>query len=107
LPCPINKIAARPLGSSFDARLVFKILIFIFEDTLQVTIKCEKQVFVFDGVSRQAQCSDLLSMLGVRMGVTIPGSAQLIKNGRCIGRRTSIEEVRQIVGQVHFEFLQY
>ena len=74
---------------------MFKILILIFEDTLQVTIKCDKQVFVFDGVSRQAQCSDLLSMLGVRMGVKIPGSARLMKNGRCLGTNESIEEVCQ------------
>ena len=87
--------------------MVFKILILIFEDTLQVTIKCDTQVFVFDGVSRNAQCSDLLSMLGVRMGVKIPGSARLMKNGRCLGTNASIEEVCQRFSEFHLSLLQY
>ena len=33
------------------------------------------------------------------MGVKIPGSARLMKNGHCMGRDTSIEEVRQILGE--------
>ncbi len=68
---------------------------------IQVTIKCEKRIVVFDGVSGNAQCIDLLSMLGVRLGVKIPGNARLTKNGRCIETRKSIEEVRQIFIPVH------
>jgi len=58
----------------------------------QVTIKCDKRIFVFDWISRNTQCSDLLSMLEVRLAVKIPGNARLMENGRVIGMSKSIEE---------------
>jgi len=64
----------------------------LMSDMIQVTIKCDKQIFVFDWISRNAQCSDLLSMLEVRMAIKIPGNAQLMENGRFIGISKSIDE---------------
>ncbi len=66
---------------------------------IQVTIKCDKRVLVFDGVSKDVRCSALLSMLEVRLGVKIPGNARLIGNGRFIGLGDSIAEVIQILPQ--------
>jgi len=59
---------------------------------IQVTIKCDKRVVVFDGISKDVQCSALLCMLEVRLGVKIPGNARLIGNGRFIGLNESIAE---------------
>ncbi len=66
---------------------------------IQVTIKCDKRVVVFDGVSKDVRCSALLSMLEERLGVKIPGNARLIGNGRFIGLGDSIAEVIQILPQ--------
>jgi hypothetical protein len=62
---------------------------------IQVVIKCDKKVFVFEGISRTAQCSDLLSHLGALLGpgVKIPGNASLMENGLYIEMHKSIEEV--------------
>ena len=62
---------------------------------MQVTVKCDAHVVVFDGVSKDLLCSALLSMLEVRLGVKIPGNARLIGNGRFIGTGESFEEVIQ------------
>ena len=78
--------------------LLFRILIFLFKDMMQVTIKCDKRVVVFDGVSKDVECSALLSMLEVWLGVKIPGNALLlIGNRRFIGLGESIAEVIQIL----------
>ena len=66
---------------------------------IQITIKCDKRVVVFDGISKDVRCSALLSMLEVRLGVKIPGNARLIGNGRFIGLNKSIAEVTQILSQ--------
>ena len=68
---------------------------------IQVTIKCDKRVVVFDGVSKDVRCSALLSMLEVRLGVKIPGNARLKGNSRFIGlnESESIAEVTQILSQ--------
>jgi hypothetical protein len=66
---------------------------------IQFTIKCEKRVVVFDGVSKDVRCSALLSMLEVRLGIKIPGNARLIGNGRFVGLGDSIAEVIQILPQ--------
>ena len=79
--------------------LSISILILFFEDMIQVTVKCDKRVVVFDGISKDVRCSDLLSMLEVRLGVKIPGNARLVGNGRFIGLGESIEEVIQILSQ--------
>ena len=79
--------------------LSISILILFFEDMIQVTVKCDKRVAVFDGVSRDVRCSALLSMLEVRLGVKIPGNARLVGNGRFVGLGESIEEVIQILSQ--------
>ena len=79
--------------------LSISILILFFEDMIQVTVKCDKRVVVFDGISKDVRCSDLLSMLEVRLGVKIPGNARLIGNGRFVGLGESIEEVIQILSQ--------
>jgi len=68
-------------------------------DMIQVTIKCDKRVVVFDGVSKDVRCSALLSMLEVRLGVKIPGNARLIGNGRFVKLGDSIAEVIQILPQ--------
>ena len=78
---------------------IISILILFFEDMIQVTVKCDKRVVVFDGISKDLRCSDLLSMLEVRLGVKIPGNARLVGNGRFIGLGESIEEVIQILSQ--------
>ena len=80
--------------------LVFQDSDFLFEDMMQVTIKCDKRVVVFDGVSKDVECSALLSMLEVWLGVKIPGNALLlIGNRRFIGLGESIAEVIQILYQ--------
>ena len=86
--------------------LSISILILFFEDMIQVTVKCDKRVVVFDGISKDVRGSDLLSMLEVRLGVKIPGNARLIGNGRFVGLGESIEEVIQILSQylMHFNF---
>ena len=66
---------------------------------IQVTIKCDKRVVVFDGISKDVQCSELLCMLEVRLGVKIPGNARLIGNSRFIGLNKSIAEVTRILSQ--------
>ncbi len=66
---------------------------------IQVTIRCDDRVVVFDGVSEDVRCSALLSMLEVRLGVKIPGNARLIGSGRFIGLGESIAEVIQISSQ--------
>ena len=73
---------------------------------IQLTVKCDKRVVVFDGISKDVRCSDLLSMLEVRLGVKIPGNARLIGNCRFVGLGESIEEVIQILSQylMHFNF---
>ena len=86
--------------------LSISILILFFEDMIQVTVRCDKRVVVFDGISKDVRGSDLLSMLEVRLGVKIPGNARLIGNGRFVGLGESIEEVIQILSQylMHFNF---
>jgi hypothetical protein len=64
---------------------------------IQITIKCYKQVVVFDGISKDVRCSALLSMLEVRLGVKVPGNARLVGYGRFIGLGESIAEVTQIL----------
>jgi hypothetical protein len=39
---------------------------------MQTTIKCDNQVFVIDGISKKAECCDILSMLWVRLGFKMP-----------------------------------
>ena len=85
--------------------LVIQYSDFVFEDMVQVTVKCDKRVAVFDGVSRDVRCSALLSMLEVRLGVKIPGNARLIGNGRFIGMGESIQEVIQILAQCTMQLL--
>ena len=79
--------------------LFFNILILVFEDMIQATVKCDKRVVVFNGASKDARCSALLSMLEVQLGVKIPGHARLIENGRFIGLDESFEEVIKILAQ--------
>ena len=74
----------------------------VFEDVIQVTVKCDTHFVVFDGISKDVRCSALLSMLEVRLGVKIPGNAQLIGNGSFIGIGESIEEVIQILAGSNF-----
>ena len=59
----------------------------------QITIKYDQRSFVFDKISRNALCSDLLSQLEVRLGSKIPENANLTKNGRFLRMHESIEEV--------------
>ena len=66
---------------------------------IQVTITCDNRIVVFDGVSKDVQCSGLLSMLEVRLDVKIPGNARLKRNGRFTGLGESIAEVIQILSQ--------
>ncbi len=80
--------------------VLFSILIFFFEEMIQVTVKCDKRVVVFEGVCKDVRCSalpGLPSMLEVLLGVKIPGNARRIGKGRFIGSGESIEEVIQIL----------
>lgn len=74
----------------------------VFEDVIQVTVKCDTHFVVFDGISKEMRCGALLSMLEVRLGVKIPGNARLIGNGRFVGIGESIEEVIQILADSNF-----
>ncbi len=60
----------------------------------QFTIKYDKQLFVFDGISRNAVWtgSDLLSLLGMK----VAGNAQLMKNGRFSSMCVTIKKVHLI-----------
>jgi hypothetical protein len=76
-------------------------------ELIQVVIKYDKQVLVLDGVSRNAQCSELLAMLEVRLGVKIPWNAKLTKNGRSSQVLKSIDEVRKSFGRAHHVLIQH
>ena len=73
----------------------------VFEDVIQVTVKCDTHVVVFDGVSKDVRCSALLSMLEVQLGVKIPGNARLMGNGHFLGIGESIEEVIHTSGNFY------
>ena len=65
-------------------------------DGTQVTIIFGKQAYVFDGISSNSLCSDLIAQLEVRLGSKIPAHAQLMGNGRFLRMHEPIEEVCQI-----------
>ena len=67
-----------------------------FQDVMQVTVKYDKQYFVFDSISKSALCSELFPRLKARLGTKIPGSARLMGNGRFLRIDETIEEVLKI-----------
>ena len=48
----------------------------MFQDLIQITIKYDKQSFVFNNISRKARCTDLFSLFKERMGSKIPSKAK-------------------------------
>ena len=66
----------------------------VFQDVIQITIKYDKQSFVFDNISRKARCRDLFSLFKERMGSKIPSNARMMGNGRFLRMCETIEEVR-------------
>jgi hypothetical protein len=67
-----------------------------FPDFAQVAIMFEKQSYAFDGISRNASCSELVAELEVRLGSKIPSQARLVGNGRFLQMHQTIEEVCSI-----------
>ena len=66
----------------------------VFQDLIQITIKYDKQSFVFNNISRKARCRDLFSLFKERMGSKIPSNARMMGNGRFLRMCETIEEVR-------------
>ena len=64
-----------------------------FVDAIHVTIKYGEKYLAFDSISRNAQCSDLMPLLQLRLGSKIPRNARLMVNGRFLIMHETIEEV--------------
>ena len=60
---------------------------------MQITIKYDKQSFVFDNISRKARCGDLFSLFKERIGSKIPSNARMMSDGSFLRMCETIEEV--------------
>ena len=93
------RLYLRPLPNSsmspfFETFLTTDIFWLVLQDVIQITIKYDKQSFVFDNISRKARCRDLFSLFKERMGSKIPSNARMMGNGRFLRMCETIEEVR-------------
>jgi len=61
-------------------------------NAIHVTIKYGEKYLAFDSISRNAQCSDLIPLLQLRLGSKIPRNARLMVNGRFLIMHETIEE---------------
>ena len=62
-------------------------------DLIQITIKYDKQSFVFANISRKTHCGDLFALFKERLGSKIPSNARMIGNGRFLRMRETVQEV--------------
>lgn len=62
------------------------------QDMIQLTIKYYNQFFAFEGISRTALCSDILSLLDCK----VSGNARLMENGRFLSMCETIDKVHLI-----------
>ena len=53
----------------------------------------DQKSYVFDGISRNSLCSDLLAKLEVRLDSKLPAHAKLMGNGRFLRMHDTIDKV--------------